>query len=349
MKKVKSNIFRAISIDGGGMLGYYSARYLHELSKLAINRNKNDNFRICEAFDMLVGTSTGAIIACGLGNKMEPEKIAEFYRCYGAKVFRKKMPVSCRSLLRIFGRVRANKKGDEAMREGLKEAFNDITLGDIYKKHKKPIIIPSTSATAHAGYVFKTPHNDDTNKRDNDISLVDACLASSAAPLYRSLARIGNDLFIDGGLWGNNPVLVALSEALRFTKGSDKKIEIYCLGISPEPGSAPDLGNPHWGFRQWCFGSKAVHISIDSQKGVFNYLAQEFSEHINREISIIRFPKAPISEAHYKLLSLDNASLKSMELMENLARKAGDETNRVMSEQDNDSGKRITDLLYLKH
>ena len=338
-----ANVFKVLSIDGGGMRGYYNALYLDGVKKLANSKFKNTNF--INQFGMLVGTSTGAIIACGLANSMDPKEISNLYKEHGQKIFPKKVPTKWWQFLQFINRESINQKGNIALRAVLKEAFNDKTIKQIYDDTRTALVMPSINATTHEGYIFKTPHNNDTNNRDDNIALVDACLASSAAPIYRSLASINNDLFVDGGLYANNPVLVALSEALRITKGTKQKIEIYCLGMSPIAGSTVDCKVPNWGFRKWKFGSKAVNMSIDSQASVFDYLAKEFSNHVDRKISIVRFPQANIAPEHANFLDLDDASEKSLNLMQTLANTAIDNTNQLISDEANQDGNLIKSLL----
>ena len=344
----KSNsVFKVLSLDGGGMRGYYSSYYLDKLNKLAINKFHNTNFDLCKRFNMLVGTSTGAIIACGIANKMELNAISSIYKKYGMRIFPKKIPTNLWHFLKQPLRTRAsiNKAGSNALLIALKEAFRDKTLKQIYHETDTALVIPSVDMTTHKSYIFKTPHNIDTNSRDDHITLVDACMASSAAPVYRSLASVDNNLFADGGLYANNPILIALSEALRLTKDNGQKIEIYCLGLSTITGRVLNSKNPHWGYLKWKFGSKAINLSINCQEFVFDYLARELSKYIDRDISIIRFPQIDISDEQSDLLDLDNASEESLEVMEQLADRSIDRTNILMSDESDLKGRAIKSLL----
>src|SRR4051794_34962319 len=113
----------------------------------------------------------------------------------------------------------------------------------------------------HRAWVFKTPHfAGTTNHRDDYYTLVDICVATTSAPVYRSLGAIdypdkapGFNVFVDGGLWANNPVLVGLIDALDLT-APGQEIYIFCLGTCPLPTgeqipkSAVDRGLPEWKF-----------------------------------------------------------------------------------------------------
>ncbi len=342
--------FKVLSIDGGGMRGFYSAAYLNELQKLAKCRSDQKNVDLSDLFQMVVGTSTGSIVGAGLIAGLSPERMMQFYTHYGKQIFSQPLPSKVLGFLWHW-RKRINKKGYAALRKGLIEAFGETTLEEIYRKRKIALVVPAVNATTHQGWVFKTPHNQDSNQRDNGYSLVDVCLASSAAPIYRSLAAIKQpgksttkDLFVNGGLWANNPVLVALSEALRLA-APNQPIEIYCLGTSPEvAGAVLDSNRPHWGLAGWRFGGRALELSLDAQAGVFDYLASSFSNYLDRPVSIIRFPQRAPSASQAKLLKLDSASKASFDLMRQLASGAADDTNRSISNQ-TEQGLKIESLL----
>jgi patatin-like phospholipase/acyl hydrolase len=64
------------------------------------------------------------------------------------------------------------------------------------------------SSSASTALGVQDPHLKGTNHRDDNYTLVDVCLAISAAPIYRSLAAVdhpdgggGFNVFADGGLW----------------------------------------------------------------------------------------------------------------------------------------------------
>ena len=273
-----------------------------------------------------------------------------FYSTNGKRIFPEQLPSTCLGFL-WHRRKKLNKRGETALRDALVEAFGEMTLGEVFEKRKLPFIVPAVDATSHCGWVFKTPHNQDSNHRDDDYSLVDVCLASSAAPIYRSLAAIKQpgesttkDMFVDGGLWANNPVLVALSEALRLA-APDQSIEIFCLGTSPaKAGAVWDSNQPHWGLLDWRFGGRALELALDAQAGIFDYLAESFSGHLNRPVKIIRFPQRKSSASQAELLSLDCTSTASMDLMRQLASGAADDTNSLLS-TGSDIGQRIESLL----
>lgn len=338
-----------LSVDGGGMRGLFSCAYLQGMLATGVSRFNNDHTDFGKQFDLIVGTSTGAILGAGLAVGIPLSDICDLYTESGPKIFPEKLPESKAKLL-FHHRSKLNKSGDEALRLVLANKFDDITLSQLYQERRIGLAITAVNCATHRAYVFKTPHDKTSNHRDDEVSLVDACLASSAAPIYRSIAvinksgsRLDNSMFFDGGLWANNPVLVALIEALRNTD-TEQEIEIFCLGTSPAPaGSVLDPDEPHWGLRDWQFGGRAIEYALDSQSKVSDQMAMMLLGHINRDVSITRFPQPVPSADQASLLALDDASQQAMALLKQLASMAVDETNQLMNSGGND-GKRIAAL-----
>jgi uncharacterized protein len=97
--------------------------------------------------------------------------------------------------------------GTASLRAALTDKLKEKTLGQIYAERGIALAIPAVELSQHRGWVFKTPHLKGTNHRDDNYTLVDVCLAISAAPIYRSLAAVdhpdgggGFNVFVDGGL-----------------------------------------------------------------------------------------------------------------------------------------------------
>ena len=74
-------MFRILSLDGGGIKGAFSASVLAALEETT-------GRRCVEHFDLITGTSTGGIIALGLGLGKSAQEIVEFYREHGPQIFR---------------------------------------------------------------------------------------------------------------------------------------------------------------------------------------------------------------------------------------------------------------------
>ena len=217
--------FRVLSIDGGGMRGIYTATYLDALERaFATRRNLPGGLDIGKAFQLIVGTSTGAVIRCGLAKGVAPATMVNLYKLHGAKIFRRKLPskFGWDFLTQLYSRPGDLKIGNEALKEALTDVFGTMTIREVWDQRGIALAVPAVNMGTYRSWVFKTPHIPKTDFRDDDYTLVDVCLASSAAPLFRSLAAIkrphgeGSNVSLMA-VSGEQPVLVALLEALRMS------------------------------------------------------------------------------------------------------------------------------------
>jgi patatin-like phospholipase/acyl hydrolase len=86
--------FRVLSLDGGGMRGIYTAQYLSSLADGFSKKRSCKTLDIGSGFDLIVGTSTGAILACALAANVPLAKVVEFYSNRGAAIFERRVPTS---------------------------------------------------------------------------------------------------------------------------------------------------------------------------------------------------------------------------------------------------------------
>jgi hypothetical protein len=328
-------MFRALSIDGGGMRGLYTAAYLAELEAAYSTRRKVEGLDIGKAFQLIVGTSTGAIVGCGLATGIPPRKMMELYRQHGAEVFPEKLTNRVWDLIpQLFTRPAILASGEAALRQHLEQIFNTTTLQQVWTNRGIALAIPAVSMSTYRSWVFKTPHDQHSDHRDDGRTLVDVCLASSAAPLYRSLAIIDHcqsgtcDVFTEGGLWANNPVLVTLTEALRLAPGCDEDIEIFCLGTCGKPeGEVIPREARHRSLMQWKFGGGAAAVSIAAQEYAFDAIARFLLPHLKTKVRIVRFPAEKIPGALLPYLDLDETRPKGLDALIGQARQDAHMTN----------------------
>jgi hypothetical protein len=324
-------VLRVLCIDGGGMRGIYTAAYIEGLvQRFAAQRNV-PGLDFGKAFKLIVGTSTGAIVACGLAAGVQPAKLCQIYRNCGPKIFPIRLPqeltinwvkVPNEFRKQILDRPKYLAQGAEALKEALTEQFGERTLGQIYREREIALAVPAVEMSNHAAWVFKTPHLEGrTTHRDSHYSLVDVCMATSAAPIFRSLAAIknpdtpGSRVFCDGGLWANSPVLVGLIEALKIAE-EDEVIEIYCLSTCPRPsGEQVREEEVNRGLAGWKFGGAAVALSLDAQEFVTHHMARMLIPHLKHEVRIIRFPADKVPASIMDYLDLDETRPEAMDAL----------------------------------
>lgn len=314
---------RVLSIDGGGMRGLYAAAYLSSLAQRYARTRNLEGVDFGKGFDLITGTSTGAIIACALAAGVPIDRVTALYREYGPAIFPLKLPRNAGPGLawQIWKRPRYLKAGSTALKKALAGELGELTLGDVWRDRGIALAVPAVEMSRHRAWVFKTPHLSNTRHRDDGYKLVDVCLASTAAPVYRSMARIenpdtsGHHVFVDGGLWANNPVLIGLLDALQMTTVGDC-IEVFCLGTCPRPeGELIGDDELDRGLLSWRFGGEAVELALRAQEFAFDNIARMLAPHLDRACRILRFPHGTVPSEFMKYLDLDETSSKAMRAM----------------------------------
>lgn len=338
--------FRVLSLDGGGMRGTYTATYLDRVAATFAKRRGVAALDVGAAFDLIVGTSTGGIIACALATGVPLADVVALYVQNGSAIFSRPLPQGLLGVVPDVGRrPRALAAGTQRLRAALAARLGAKTLGDVYRERGIALAITAIEMSQHRSWVFKTPHLMGTNHRDDGYALVDVCLATSAAPIYRSLAAIdhpdnaggGFNVFVDGGLWSNNPVLVGLIDALDLTQPG-QEIHIFCLGTCPMPaGEQVSKAAVDRGLAEWKFGGEAAGLSIDAQQFAFDHMAKKLARHVDRNCTVVRFPSDKVPAALIPYLGLDETRKEAMQALINQARTDADMTNSRCAYTDTDA------------
>jgi len=187
--------------------------------------------RCADAFQLFCGTSTGGIIALALAKGMAAADIVELYREMGCRVFADSFPGM--RALRFVRSFFTSKYSNRRLRSALENAFGATRVGDL-RARGKYVLIPAFSVTEGRPRLFKTNHHRDLT-RDDDYSLVDVALATSAAPIFLPVVSIrspttgAQEKFADGGLFANNPALLAYTEATRYLGASPTAVKILSV------------------------------------------------------------------------------------------------------------------------
>ena len=209
----RSERFQILALDGGGFKGMFAATVLACLeADLGIT--------IADHFDLVTGTSTGGIIALGMGAGLRPAQISDFYVTRGAAIFRRKI---------ITRRIWRAKYDADGLASALSGVFGDKRLGQSLLR----LAIPAYDLTNDNVYLFRTPHAEFL-RRDHRELMVDVALATTAAPTYLPAHRLRGLRLIDGGMWANNPVLVGITEAVRVFGKSLSDIAVLSIGTTTE-------------------------------------------------------------------------------------------------------------------
>jgi predicted acylesterase/phospholipase RssA len=245
---------RLLSIDGGGLCGLIPAEALILIEK-QLDEITESQLPLCDRFDLIGGTSTGAILAAGLSLGLKAEQLRDFYLNFGKGIFSK-----------VFFPIRFwHSYPSEPLEGHLKEVFGEnTTLGS--SKLRTQILIVSKNATLGTTWFFTNNRQGKYFNTNAAIPLWQIVRASSAAPTFfppqkikvpDDLGQIHNYEFIDGGVSSyNNPSLQLFLEAtdpqynFGWPTGTDK-IVLLSLGtgfnsITIEEGKASGFNLLDW-------------------------------------------------------------------------------------------------------
>ena len=202
---------RILSLDGGGIRGALTLGYLEEMESLLRDRYDKPDFVLSDYFDLVGGTSTGAIIATFIALGKPVEEIKNLYLTLGAKIFTNRSHLLNWWYFRYFLSAQYDHTILENELENLPE-IKDLTLGS--KEFKTGLAIFAKRADTYSTFVFHNHPSNSYYEYNKGIYIKDLLRATSAAPSYFKPKEIIFDdgesaVFIDGGVsMANNPSLM---------------------------------------------------------------------------------------------------------------------------------------------
>jgi hypothetical protein len=222
---------RILCIDGGGILGAHPAAFLAALED-------DLGHPIGQCFDLIAGTSTGGILALGLGLGHTAAELRDLYVQRGPTIFgnTKGVPGRLDSLLRSGRRLFGSKHNAEHLHTELQTVLQDKRIGDATTR----LIIPAWDPHHRSVYIFKTAHHQRL-KTDYKRFAIDAAMATAAAPTFFRQHRMpDNTGLLDGGVWCNNPIAIAVVEAISLLGWPRESLRILSLGCVNEVYTLPE-------------------------------------------------------------------------------------------------------------
>lgn len=223
-KYVNDDVCRILALDGGGAKGFYTLGVLKEIEAML-------GCPLHKRFDLVFGTSTGAIIAALIALGYEVDQIHSLYLAHVPRI------MSSRSAA----------ARTAALQDLAKEVFKDKTFEDVLTgvgivatrwMTERPMIFKGSVAQAHGRKA--------TFKPGFGVSIADAVQAScSAYPFFERkvvITATGDKIeLIDGGYCANNPTLFAVADATVALKKDRKDIRVVNVGVGIYPEPKPGL------------------------------------------------------------------------------------------------------------
>jgi predicted acylesterase/phospholipase RssA len=245
----KDNLCRILSLDGGGAKGFYTLGVLKEIEAML-------GCPLYKRFDLVFGTSTGAIIAALIALGRPIDEIHDLYRQH--------VPTICKPLL--------PSKKTKALAALTNEVFGDAKFTDVKTAvgivatkwvMERPMIFKGDKAQAHGVKGTFVP--------GFGVTIADAVQAScSAYPFFKHkivTTLAGDKMKLgDGGYCANNPTLYAIADAGIALKKSYEDLRVVSVGVGvyPEPRAKDPIT---WGIKKlpsFQLLQKALEINTQS-------------------------------------------------------------------------------------
>jgi len=236
--------FRILSLDGGGVRGVVLSTVLEELVECYPN--------LLEEVDLVTGTSIGGIIALALASKKKsPAGCTEMLMKNAQKIFPQQFTTS----YKYPGTWWGPKYSNDGLQSLLQEVFGDIQLKDIPKN----VLIPALHIRNTGKGISQTAVFHNLESQTGDASTAkrelarNVAMCTSAAPTF--FAEFNG--YVDGGVWANNPSLVAISHALLARVPFD---DIIVLSIGTGQFNQPPMEKGSHGVFQWIKSARLIDL-----------------------------------------------------------------------------------------
>jgi patatin-like phospholipase/acyl hydrolase len=235
---------KVLSIDGGGIRGLIPALVLAEIER-------RTGRRTAEMFDLIAGTSTGGILACGLARRgpdgaplYSAEDLSELYLSEGPKIFDQSLLHSVTSI----GGLVDERYDDAGLNAALEQYLGDARLKEVLTD------VMITAYDIHDRFAFFFRSSRARTDESYDFSLVEAARATSAAPTYFQAVEVTDAAgartypLIDGGVYAVNPAMCAYAEV---SHGPSELEVLASLGTGAQTRRYEFDDVKDWGIVEW--------------------------------------------------------------------------------------------------
>ncbi|WP_336470660.1 CBASS cGAMP-activated phospholipase [Agrobacterium tumefaciens] len=136
---------------------------------------------------------------------------------------------------------------------------------------KTRLLVPSVNMSKGQVQMFKTPHNPRL-VRDGSLSAADVAMATSAAPTFFPMAKVGNSNYVDGGLMANAPDLCAIHEAVHFCGQNADDVHVLSIGTTTTKFSLPNSIRSDLGAIRWFRNDRLLSTVMTSQQQLVDFM-----------------------------------------------------------------------------
>lgn len=270
--------FNILSLSGGGIKGVFQSTFLEYLEE-------EYKVPLSQIFDLVAGTSTGSIVGAALACNMSMKDVTNLYKKHGKAIFKKKT-VGVKLL-------RSSWYSNEELKRQLSTVFQNRTLKDASTR----LLIPSTSLENYKYSIFTQESNE---------SIVDALMSSAAAPFYFNAYKTTgniNHFYMDGGLWANNPTLVAILYCINVLDVPLDRIRVLSIGTMCMP---PGNDASHFNTLKTLSAEK-IRSVISAMFNSSESFTHDYSENLINELNIMHIDPSEAVRSKVELDDVDSA------------------------------------------
>jgi len=227
---------RVLSLSGGGYRGLFTAALIRALeARLGPDPARPTPFG--QRFDLIAGTSIGGILATALSCRATGAALQALLQRRGSSIF---PPMRLRGLRKLLGRAPYD---PQRLRSAICELLPDAEQ-NLLGEHAPALLLTTVNWTTSKLQLLGSRPT--LGQRDQlGLTLMDAMLATSAAPAHFPVHSFQHHRFVDGGLAANAPDLHALQCAQQMYPGA----EVHMLSIGTanplhgrDPSAVPGRG-----------------------------------------------------------------------------------------------------------
>ena len=255
--------YRILSLDGGGIRGIITVILMQRL---------NSDPQLAgwlDSVDLIAGTSTGGLLALGLANGLDLQRIRDLYENRGQAIF----DDSWLDNLVDLGTIIGAQYGIRNLTRELRRILGQTTLGQLRKRVLIAAFDLDNEASDPARRTWKPKlfHNFPGPDSDSSLPAYKVGLYTAAAPTYFPSA----DGYIDGGVYASNPSMCALAQSQdsRFAgQPSISDVVLLSLGTGT-PLTYIQGRSLDWGYAQWA--KPLVNLMLDGTAGIADYQCRQ--------------------------------------------------------------------------
>lgn len=288
-----------LALTGGGFRGVFTASFLNQCEQQWGNV-------WCDRFQLFAGTSVGALLAAGFAAGRSASQLVAAMKTHGPIIFAARRLDGPR---RLFGSASFSTEPLRKAAQAVLGAQKDILLSEFPGK----LVVTAVNYSLGKAELFTSAGL--AGAGASKIKLIDAILASAAAPTFFPFVKIGSYEYADGGLVANAPDLVALIEAMSRQRADLEHTYMLSLGTASWSEGVDIKGEPGKpGIIQSLWDRRLVQTTMAAQED----LALRQIRVLMRERHL-RVDKEPDRVRASAIRSLDNASPQAFDALVQIA------------------------------